>query len=81
MMLVIISIHKPLIDQLTFRSLKYTAIKITNTKKQTIPSKILTGYSIGCFDISPNETIENHTKAQTSPKAPTPDNPKDIVEV
>ena len=76
-----ISMQNPLIDQFILRSFKYTAIKTTNAKKQTIPSKMLTGYSIGCFDISPNETIENHKKAQTSPNAPTPDNPKDITEV
>ena len=52
-----------------------------NVKKQTIPRKTLIGYSIGCFDISWNETIEIHTKTHTSPNAPTPDNTKDIVEV
>ena len=52
-----------------------------NAKKQTIPSKMLTGYSTGCFDISPNATIENHKKAQTSPNAPTADKAKDIAEV
>ena len=81
MILVNISIQKPLTDQFVSRNFKYTAIKITNAKKQTIPSKMLTGYSIGYFDISPNEAIENHKKAQTSPNAPTPDNPKDITEV
>lgn len=75
------SIIKPFIDQFVLRSFKYTAIKTTNAKKQTIPSKTLTGYSIGCFDISPNETIENHIKTQTSPIAPTQDKPKDIKEV
>ena len=81
MILVNISIQKPLTDQFVLRNFKYTAIKIANAKKQTIPSKMLTGYSIGYFDISPNETIENHKKAQTSPNAPTPDNPNDITEL
>lgn len=42
-----------------------------------MPSKILSGYSIGCFDIAPNETIVTHKKAQTSPNAPTADKPND----
>ena len=81
MTLVNISIQNPLIDQLILRALKYKAIKTTKAKKQTIPSKILTGYSIGCLDISPNETIENRKKAQTSPAAPTADNPKESAVV
>ena len=81
MTLVNISIQNPLIDQLILRALKYKAIKTTKAKKQTIPSKILTGYSIGCLDISPNETIENHKKAQTSPAAPTADNPNESAVV
>ena len=81
MILVNISIQKPLTDQFVLRNFKYTAIKIANAKKQTIPSKMLTGYSIGFFNVSPNETIENHKKAQISPNAPKPDNPKDITEV
>ena len=81
MTLVNISIQNPLIDQLMLRALKYKAIKTKKAKKQTIPSKILTGYSIGCLDISPNETIENHKKAQTSPAAPTADNPNESAVV
>ena len=81
MTLVNISIQNPLIDQLILRALKYKAIKTTKAKKQTIPSKILTGYSIGCLDISPNETMVNQRKAHTSPAAPTADNPKESTVV
>ena len=81
MTLVNISMQNPLSDQAVFLNFKYNTIKIIKTKKQAIPSKILIGYSIGCFDISPNETIENHKKTHTSPNAPMPDNPKDITEV
>ena len=80
-MLVKTSIMTPLIDQFFLRTLKYKAINRTKVKKQNVPSKILTGYSIGCFDISPKETIVNHKKAHTSPNAPTADRPNDIVEV
>ena len=74
------SIIMPLIDQFNLRALKYKAIKIINAKKQSTPSNTITGYSKRCFDISPNETIVNHIKAQTSPNAPTPDNTNDIAE-
>ena len=80
-MLVKTSIINPLIDQFIFRNFKYIAIKTINAKKQRIPSDTLIGYSIGCLDISPNETIENHKKAQTSPAAPTADNPNESAAV
>jgi hypothetical protein len=73
--------QSPLIDQFIFRNFKYIAIKTINAKKQSIPSDTLIGYSIGCLDISPNETIENHKKAQTSPAAPTADNPNESAVV
>ena len=81
MILVNISIQKPLTDQFILRSFKYKAVKTRNAKKQTIPSKMLTGYSIGYLDISPNEPIENHKKAHTSPAAPTADNPNESAVV
>ena len=76
-MLVKTSIINPLIDQFVLRIFKYNAIKTINPKKEIIPSNTLTGYSIGCLEISPNETIESHKKAQTSPNAPTADNPNE----
>ena len=81
MTLVNISIQNPLIDQLILRALKYKAIKTAKAKKQRIPSKMLTGYSIGYFDISPNETIASQLKAHTSPAAPTADNPNESAVV
>ena len=81
MTLVNISMQTPLIDQLMLRTLKYIATKTINVKKQKIPSNTLTGYSIGCFDISPNEVIENHKKAHTSPNAPTADKPNESAVV
>ena len=36
---------------------------------------------MGFLDIFPNETIENHKKAQTSPAAPTADNPNESAVV
>lgn len=80
-MLVKTSIITPLTDGFLLRILKYTRIKATNTAKQKSPSAMLTGYMIGCFAISPNETIENHKNAQISPNAPTADKPKDTAEV
>ena len=76
-MLVKISIIKPLRDRFTLRCFTYITIKTINVKRQTMPSKILSGYSIGCFAITPNETIVTHKKAQTSPNAPTADKPND----
>ena len=81
MTLINISMQNPLIDQLILRALRYKAIKTTKTKKQNIPSNTLTGYSIGCLDISLNETIVNQRKAHTSPAAPTADNPKESAVV
>ena len=80
-MLVKTSIINPLIDQFVLRVFKYNAIKTINPKKEIIPVNTLTGYSIGCLDISPNETTESHKKAQTSPNAPTADNPKESAVV
>ena len=80
-MLVDISIIIPLIDQLLLRILIYTIIKTKKASKQKTPSNILKGYSIGCFDISPNETIENHKNTKTRPNAPMADKPADISEV
>ena len=77
MTLVNISMQSPLIDQFIFRNFKYIAIKTINAKKQSIPSDTLIGYSIGCLDISPNETMVNQRKAHTSPAAPTADNPNE----
>ena len=79
--LVKISITNPFTDQFILRSFKYSAINATKTKKETIPSKIVIGYSTGCLDTSPNETIESHIRAQASPNAPIADNPMDIAEV
>ena len=59
MMLVNMSIQNPLIDQLFLRSIKYIAIRTINIKKQIIPSKMLTGYTIGYVDILPEETIKS----------------------
>ena len=73
--------QNPLIDQLILRTLKYKTIRTTKVKKQRIPSNTLTGYSIGCFDISPNETIINQREAHTSPPAPTADNPNESAVV
>ena len=81
MTLVNISIQNPLIDQFVLRIFKYNAIKTINPKKEIIPSNTLTGYSIGCLDISPNETIVNQRKAHTSPAAPTADNPNESTVV
>ena len=74
-MLVKTSIMIPLIDQFVLRTLKYTAIKAINAKKQRLPSNTLAGYSIGCFDASPKAAITNQIHAHTSPAAPTADNP------
>ena len=73
--------QNPLIDQLILRALKYKAIKTTKAKKQKIPSNTLIEYSIGCLDISPNETIVNQRKTHTSPAAPTADNPNESAVV
>ena len=73
--------QNPLIDQLILRALKYKAIKTTKAKKQKVPSNTLIGYSIGCLDVSPNETIINQRKAHTSPAAPTADNPNESAVV
>ena len=81
MTLVNISIQNPLIDQFVLRIFKYNAIKTINPKKEIIPSNTLTGYSIGCLDISPNETIANQRKTHTSPAAPTADNPNESAVV
>lgn len=80
-MLVKTSIINPLIDQFVLRVFKYNAIKTINTQKEIIPSNTLTGYSIGCLDISPNETMVNQRKAHTSPAAPTADNPNESIVV
>ena len=74
-MLVKTSIMIPLIDQFVLRTLKYTAIKTTNAKKQRLPSNTLAGYLIGYFEISPKATVTNQIHAHTSPAAPTADNP------
>ena len=71
----------PFIDQFVSRTFKYMAIKTIKAKKQRIPINTLAGYAIGCFDISPNETIVNHRKAHTSPAAPAADNPKESAVV
>ena len=80
-MLVKTSIIIPLNDQFVLRVFKYNAIKTINNKKEIIPSKTLAGYSIGYLDISSNETIENHKKAQASPNAPTADTAKESAVV
>ena len=81
MTLVNISIQNPLIDQLNFRALKYKAIKRKKAKKLKIPSNTIIGYSIGCLDTSPYETIANQRKTHTSPAAPTADNPNESAVV
>ena len=81
MTLVNISIQNPLIDQFVLRTLKYIAIKPINAKKQKIPINTLVGYSIGCLDISLNDTIVNQRKAHISPAAPIADNPRESAVV
>ena len=81
MTLVNISIQNPLIDQFVLRIFKYNAIKTINPKKEIIPNNTLTGYSIGCLDISPSESKVNKRKADTSLAAPTADNPKESAVV
>lgn len=76
-MLVRISIKKPLTDQSFPRSPKYKTIKIIKAKREITPSNTLTGYEIGCLDISPKATIVYHIRAHTNPIAPTNDIPKE----
>lgn len=80
-MLVKTSIITPIMDQFFPRTMKYRPIKRINAKKQSTPSDMLTGYSIGNFDDPSNITIASHRNAQASPAAPTPDKPNDIAEV
>ena len=80
-MLVKISIINPFTDQFVLRALKYKAIKTTKARKQRIPTNMLPKYSIGCLDISPNETIENQRETHTSPAAQIADVPKESADV
>lgn len=80
-MLVRMSIIKPLTDQRKHRCFKYRAIRMIKTKKQVIPKRMLTGYSIGYLDTSLKAIMANQLKAQVKPNAPIADKLKDIAEV